>query len=320
MKTILKRYIITSYYSTRRYFSLLKRKFRVNINPEKFDSGHYYSVIPSLNDMNNRFSNKSYSNNDLLGIELNLSKQTDILEEFKLLSEKEPFYCDKKRNRFLIENDTFSYDDAPILHYFLRRVKPKRIIEIGSGKSSAVMLDTSELYLDNSIEFTFIDLDCSNLKFILSQEDYNKIKIIEKPIQEVPLDVFDSLEAGDLLFIDSSHVSKMGSDLHTIFYRILPRLKRGAYIHFHDIRFPFDYSKEIVKNKIFWNEAYLLRAFLQFNSDFKVHFWLNYLINKDLNTINKLLNFLPLDKWANKFNSGIKNYSGAGGSIYIKRI
>lgn len=201
----------------------------------------------------------------------------------------------------------------------MRLVKPKRIIEIGSGKSSAVMLDTNDSYLNRSIEFTFIDIDFYNLKSILSDEDYSNIKMIESPVQEVDINIFDTLEANDLLFIDSSHVSKIGSDLHTIFFKILPRIKSGVYIHFHDIRFPFDYAEGLAKRNVYWNEAYLLRAFLQNNKEYSIYFWLNYLLNVKMFDNNDIAKYLPLNKWADRFNKGVQNYSNAGGSIYLKK-
>lgn len=301
-------------------YNFFYKKFKKNINPEYFESGHYYSVIPSVQDIEKRFYNDKYNLNDLRGIDINCNRQLELLNEYKLLSESSPFYSDIKKDRFFIDNDTFSYDDAPILHYFMRSIKPKRIIEVGSGKSSALMLDTNDSYFNNSIEFIFIDIDTKNLKSILKDKDYKNVQIIESPVQEVDIEIFSKLDENDLLFIDSSHVSKLGSDLHSIIFNILPSLNSGVFIHFHDIRFPFDYSEGLARRSVFWNEAYILRAFLQFNSQFKVHFWLNYLLNCELIKENGVTEFLPLKEWADRFNGGVQNYSDAGGSIYLRKV
>ncbi len=124
----------------------------------------------------------------------------------------------------------------------LRILSPKKFIEVGSGFTSAVTLDTNEFYLDNKIELTFIKPNANLLKSILKKTD--NINLIEKGLQDVPLDVFEQLESGDVLFIDSTHVSKIGSDVNYLFFEILPRLKKGVYIHLHDIFYPFEYPKQ----------------------------------------------------------------------------
>jgi predicted O-methyltransferase YrrM len=256
---------------------------------------------------------------DIRAIELNIEEQIQGLRDFSTMEERPPFYSRERRKRFNIDNDAFSYDDAPILHYMMRRLHPKRIIEIGSGNSSACMLDTSDIYLGDSVDFTFIDLNCDNLRKNLLKTDLRRIQIFEQPIQDVDLTIFATLQANDLLFIDSSHVIKTDSDLCTIFFEVLPILSPGVCIHFHDIRYPFQYQQDMVMKGIFWNEAYLLRAFLMYNKHFVVTFWLNYLLNVDLPEVADLLRFLPLSDWDKRFNNCSNDFSSAGGSIYITK-
>lgn len=285
---------------------------------EAFSAGHYYSVIPSLDEVKTKAEKLFSKNDNLLGINLNLEQQLKVLESFESISNEKKFNS-TKIGRFNIENDSFSYDDAPILHYFLRKNPPKRIIEIGCGNSSAVMMDTNEFYLNQQIQnLTFIDLSLKNLKLHFSEADLQKVTLIEQAVQNVGLSVYEQLEEGDLLFIDSSHVSKIGSDLNHIIFNILPVLKDGVFIHFHDIRFPFEYSKELIFNKVYWNEAYLLRAFLMFNSNYHIYFWLNCLLNQNSNS-QELFNFLPLAGWDKRFNKESGDYRGAGGSIYLRK-
>lgn len=285
---------------------------------ECFPSGHFYSVIPSLPEVTERASTIFSKTVDIHSIELNIEEQIQILKDFKTMEEKPPFYSQERRKRFNIENDSFSYDDAPILHYMMRRLHPKRIIEIGSGNSSACMLDTIDLFGD-SMDLTFIDVNCENLRKNLLEKDIPRIQILEQPIQEVDLTIFSTLQANDLLFIDSSHVMKAGSDLYTILFEVLPILSPGVCIHFHDIRYPFQYQKDAVMKGIFWNEAYLLRAFLMYNKNFEITFWLNYLVNVDLPEVTDLLRFLPLSEWDRRFNNCSEEFFSAGGSIYITK-
>lgn len=280
---------------------------------EQFPGGHFYSVIPSAD---NIAMMDILPFKDDLGVDIDMAGHEQILAIFKRLADTPPFYSSAKTKRFRIDNDNFSYDDAPVLHYMMRWLCPKRIIEIGSGFSSACMLDTNDNYMSQSVDFTFIDVDCSVLRMNLLPEDAANTQIIESPIQRVDKSIFSTLQPGDLLFVDSSHVMKAGSDLHTILFDVLPILAPGVWIHFHDIRYPFQYSKAMIYGGVFWNEAYVLRAFLMYNQVFKVKFWLNWFVNQVASNMD-LISFLPLDAWARKFNNGVQDYSEAGGSIYL---
>ena len=179
---------------------------------------------------------------------------------------------------YFFDNEAFCHSDAIMLYCVLRHFRPRQIVEVGSGFSSCVMLDTNRLFLQNAIRCTFIDpyplvLDS------LTKENHPDLAIIPKRVQDVPAGVFGQLEAGDVLFIDSSHVSKVGSDVNHIFFNILPVLRAGVLIHFHDVFYPFEYPEEWVLNGRSWSEAYLLRAFLEFNSAFRIELFPNYLIH-----------------------------------------
>jgi hypothetical protein len=155
----------------------------------------------------------------------------------------------------------------------LRYSRPRRLIEVGSGYSSQVTLETNRRFLGNSIECVFIEpFPSDSLKAAAGSA------IIQKRIQDVPLDTFSVLSEGDILFIDSTHVSKVGSDVNHIFFRILPMLRSGVRVHFHDVFYPFEYPEGWILEGKTWNEDYLLRAFLQFNSDFEIELFPNYLI------------------------------------------
>jgi hypothetical protein len=235
--------------------------------------GDFYSPIPDLSDMEAR-ADVIFDGTlrELPGIESRVPEQVALAEVFRSYYADQPWTPEggQPDRRYRFENDQFSYSDALFLHFMMRHVKPHRIVEVGSGHSSAAMLDTSELFLDDAVEFTFIDPYPERLMSVLRPTDHERIRILEVPVQDVPLEEFDQLEANDILFIDSTHVSKTGSDVNWIYFEVLPRLANGVYVHVHDIHFPFEYPREWVMEGRAWNEAYLLRAFLQFNSTFEI--------------------------------------------------
>ena len=242
--------------------------------------GHFYSTIPSLNYI--REHEKEIfalpSKLQIPGVNLHTKQQMGLWDEFKLYYSEFPFPLKKTDGmRYYYENESYGYSDALILYCMMRHLKPKRIIEVGCGYSSSAMLDTRERFFKHDdIEMTFIEPYQEERLFSLLKpgEEINHIK---EPLQLVDKEIFMTLEARDILFIDSSHVIKIGSEVNRIFFEILPLLNEGVYIHFHDIPFPFEYPKEWIDKGWYWNEAYFLRAFLQYNKDFKIRFWYDYL-------------------------------------------
>jgi len=159
----------------------------------------------------------------------------------------------------------------------VRHLKPARLIEVGCGMSSCVVLDTCEALRLNT-RLTFVDPYPEFLLKLIRAEDRSRFELRPQRIQDVPSAIFAELEAGDVLFIDTSHASKIGSDVNHIFFQILPLLKKGVYLHFHDIFYPFEYPKDWLYRGMFWNEAYLLRAFLMCNHDFEIVMFNNYVL------------------------------------------
>lgn len=206
----------------------------------------------------------------------------DFREDAQLVLLKEllPYYADmlfpveqSPGFRYYFGNGIFSYSDGIFLHLLLRHFRPSRVIEIGSGHSSAMMIDTNERFLNNSSRLTFIEPYPERLYSLLKDADKTANRIFERPIQQVPLLEFEALEAGDFLFVDSSHVSKTGSDVNFIFFEVLPRLKSGVIIHFHDVFTPMEYPRSWVMKPDAWfgfNEIYILRAFLMYNPEFEI--------------------------------------------------
>jgi hypothetical protein len=151
------------------------------------------------------------------------------------------------------------------------------------------MLDINDLFLNKEVDFTFIEPFPDRLLSLLTENDKSKVKVETKPVQEVELSIFSSLEANDILFIDSSHVAKINSDVLHIIFHILPRLKKGVIIHFHDVLWPFEYPKNWLEEGRAWNEAYFLRAFLQNNVSFEILYFNSYMALHHMNMLEKMM-------------------------------
>lgn len=241
--------------------------------------GHFYSPIPSLNEVK-RNENWIFGEcaRTLPDVAMNEQNQLELLKSFKHFYAEIPFKEGKTPGlRYYFENSMYSYSDAIMFYCMIRHLKPKRVIEIGSGFSSCITLDTNEKFLGNTIKPVFIEPFPERLLSLLKGSDREQLEIHSQRLQDIDLGLFDQLQRNDILFIDSTHVSKVGSDVNRIFFDILPRLPSGTYVHFHDIFYPFEYPRDWIFAGRSWNEAYLLRAFLQNNADYQVVLMNSYL-------------------------------------------
>jgi predicted O-methyltransferase YrrM len=233
-------------------------------------SGHFYSPIPAREDIEKHRAPDA-DLTELPAIELRLGDQKRLLEQFRSIYPTIPF-TDSARPGFRYQylNPTYSYGDGILTHCMIRTFRPRRIIEVGSGNSSCLILDTSERFFEGRIECTFIDPHPQYFQSLIGPEAAARTTIIESRLQEADLTLFDQLEANDILFIDSTHVSKLDSDVNRYLFAIFPRLKPGVLIHIHDVAWPFEYSLEWLQEGRAWNEQYLLRAFLMYNPCFSI--------------------------------------------------
>ena len=195
------------------------------------------------------------------------------LEKYSvLIQENKPKYY-----RYFLENPNYSYTDGIILFCIINYLKPKRIIEVGSGYSSCLILDTNETFFDNSIDYISIEPYPELLFSLMKENDSENMSLLRMKLQDVDINLFKSLQANDILFVDSSHVSKINSDVNRLFFDILPALESGVYIHLHDIFYPFEYPKEWIYEGRAWNESYVLRAFLSYNHSFRITLFTSFL-------------------------------------------
>ncbi len=244
-----------------------------------FPPGHFYSPVPSREEVAEAFARGGFGP-PFPAIDLNEAGQIARLERYAAWYPEQPFPEKQTKGvRFYLENPSYGHYDAIMLYSVLREVRPRRIIEVGSGFSSAAMLDVNERVLGGNVQFTFIDPDMIRLRKLLREEDAGRVTLIEKRVQEVPLDVFAALGENDVLFIDSSHVSKIGSDVNRLYLDVLPVLAPGVWIHIHDVAGNLEYPREWLDEGRAWNEQYLLRAFLRNNHAYRIELFTGWLFN-----------------------------------------
>lgn len=283
----------------------IKALHEINLNSH-FPSGHYYSPIISMEEIKKREYEiwKNADEDGIKGVELRTEEQIKLIQQFTKFYDEMPFKSEKQNNiRYYFENEYYSYTDGIILYSMINYFEPKRIIEIGSGFSSAVMLDTNQLFFNNQIDLTFIDPYPGRLYSLMKETDKEQTIVIETDVQLISLDIFRKLKARDILFVDSTHVTKTGSDVNYILFEILPILERGVLIHFHDIFYPFEYPKEWVFNGFNWNEDYILKAFLMYNDKFEIKLFSEYLHKHHKDSFKDL----PL------------SYKNKGGNLWIQK-
>lgn len=157
--------------------------------------------------------------------------------------------------------------DSFILYAMIRETKPKIMIEVGSGETTKISLQAIEVNAKEGLECEFYAVEPYPADF-LRQISKRNLKLIDKKVEDVDIEF---LMSADLFFIDSSHVARIGSDVNYEILEIVPKLKKNAIIHWHDIMVPTNYWKDwTYKGTMFWNESYMLHAFMLFNDTFKI--------------------------------------------------
>ncbi len=246
--------------------------------------GHYYSSVVNLDELEKRKEAIWSADRKLPGINLNIAGQQKFVPALEDAAKVIPFSENPGSTnfRYYFDNKTYAHADGLVLFAMLMNYKPKKIIEVGSGFSSALMLDTNDKFLDNSINFTFIEpYPGMTLSRLLRKEDYANTDVQESMVQDVKPEIFSTLQENDILLIDNSHVSKTGSDVNYLMTEILPTLNKGVIIHIHDIFYPFEYPQEwLFDLRLNWNEIYTVHNFLLFNSSFEIVFFSDFMQQK----------------------------------------
>ncbi len=231
---------------------------------------HFYQPIPDTRDLpESIWSRRSAPT----GLEVNLDAMGETLDGFKREFGAEYDALPRQEQSphgFFLENKRYETVDAEVCYCFVRSRKPRRIIEVGSGFSSILMLDALALNERDGKPGELLTIDPYPFERLQGVRRDN-FRVEKIPVQSAPLSHFESLERGDILFIDSSHVSCIGSDVTFEILEILPRIKPGVLVHIHDIFLPAEYPRKwVMQWHRFWNEQYMLQAFLAFNSAFRV--------------------------------------------------
>ena len=224
---------------------------------------HYYEPLPDFRSITTEQLNRRRT---YPGIDFKWDEQLTLVNDLAR-------YSDELRElQFDFDNVFFNGFDAAVYYSLIRHLQPQRIVEIGGGYSTQMAVRA--LARNGTGKLTCIEP--------YPEERLNgaklDIELITKRVEEIDIDFFSGLKANDILFIDSSHTVKFGSDVCYEFLEVLPILKPGVWIHVHDIFFPHDYPEEwLIKRRQAWNEQYLLEAFLSFNSRFSIqlaNYWI----------------------------------------------
>lgn len=233
---------------------------------------HFYFPIPDTRNLSKYDFNKKFS---LDGIYLCDSDMLALLKKITLY----------KNEYFKLHMDSgyASNGDGAILYGMVRELKPKRIVEIGSGFSTRIaQAALRKNDSKNKQEHEIIAIEPFPKPFLKKLADNtNNVKLIQDKVELAKTKICEVLQEGDILFIDSSHVINIGNDVHHLYLSVLPKVPVGTIIHIHDIRFPYDYPKKwVLKEKRFWTEQYLLQMFLAFNDSYEILFAGNYMYDK----------------------------------------
>jgi len=233
---------------------------------------HYYLPIPDEQDLADPLVKEPSA---LVGVDMNEDGALDLLRNVVARYKDEfqkafPLHAPANGQGFFVVNGGYMAGDAQVYYALIRHGKPRRIVEIGGGNSS--MLAAAACLCNQEEdgrkpEMTVVEpFPSEQLRAGFPGLD----RLIVQRVQSVSLDLFTSLQAGDICFIDSTHVLRPGGDVHFEYCEILPRLAPGVLVHIHDISLPNPYFSLYFENHLYWNEQYLLQAFLAFNSRFEV--------------------------------------------------
>jgi hypothetical protein len=249
--------------------------------PAAFPDGHFYSPVVDADDVVARQGEIWPEHPVALGIDWNDAHHERVLREhfprhLKHYDYPETLPDTPDLAQFYTRNSQFSGLDCRALFVLLNEWRPRRMIEVGSGYSTLLTADVNRRFLGSAMEFTCIEP--YPRPFLVRRPLLAGVsRLLPQRVERVGLQPFLQLEAGDVLFIDSSHVAKTGSDVNFLVFEVLPRLAAGVRIHIHDIFLPNDYLEEwVIGERRSWNEQYVVRALLMYSRAFAVLFGCSY--------------------------------------------
>jgi len=232
----------------------------------------YSNPIPDTEELSRK---KAFwkEKSDLVGLKMNITGQLHFLHNVFPLYLDECNFPRQKTNvahEYYVYNWFFGLLSATVLHCMIRHFTPKTLIEVGSGYSTYVSARASLFNKKEGRDTALIAIE-PNPNNILRTGFPGLTRLVCKKVQDLDLNFFEQLGEGDILFVDSSHVIKIGGDVTFLYLEVFPRLTKGVIIHIHDVFFPFDYPQQwVINERRFWNEQYFLHAFLMHNDAFQV--------------------------------------------------
>jgi Methyltransferase domain len=245
-----------------------------------FPDGHFYSPVGDPDELAAQVERLWPAQPpQILGIDFNDAMHQNILGTLfprHIQAYDYPEYLQETPGltEYFTGNSEFGWLDSRALFVLLREWQPKRMIEVGSGFSSLLTADVNRRFLDSSLDLTCIE---PYPRAFLQKPISGINRLLREKVQEVPLTTFARLQAGDILFIDSSHVAKTGSDVNYLYFEVLPRLAAGVRVHIHDIFLPYEYKRDwVLDENRSWNEQYLVRGLLMYSTAFRVLFGCSY--------------------------------------------
>ncbi len=259
---------------------------------------HYESPYADLDNIREREQIIFHSSMPVMGIDFNDERQYELLEQMKKI-ELIPWGKESTAQlRYHYDNPWYDKWCADVLYYMIRILSPKRIIEVGSGFSTALMLDTNSECFDDSIEIISIEPNPERLYSL--KRDTDNLLVLERNVQQMSFDFWNQLQENDILLVDSSHVARVDSDVNYLIFEVLPRLNKKVYVHFHDIFYPMEYPKNWIFQGRAYNEMYMLRAFLMNNREWSIQFFGEYLVKEHSNWLNDQIHDIGGSIWIRK--------------------
>lgn len=240
---------------------------------------HFYSPIPDTSKLKTGLWD--WPNPEVPGLDFRPTHQLNLLSDYdaNYRDEYHALYDHSGNSRgFTVFNPVFGPVDAEVLYCTIRSSQPKKIVEVGSGQSSVVIdlaLQQNQAS-DSAYSCTFDVVDPYPSPNLSRLQHVSTVHAAA--VEDMPLTLFADLGPNDILFIDSSHVVRIGNDVHFEYLKVLPSVAKGVLVHVHDIFLPAEYPRDwIVNRRRFWNEQYVLQAFLSYNSAFEIVLAAHYL-------------------------------------------
>ncbi|SFE04929.1 class I SAM-dependent methyltransferase [Blastococcus tunisiensis] len=229
------------------------------VRPPRYAPGHFFSSVTSPADRERAIATRQAPTS---AVDLREAEQMRLAQELDLSR--------PSTGRWTPDNSMFGAADASMLRGMLLHHRPERLVEIGSGYSTALALDVAEQDLPD-LRITCVEPYADRLRSRLRPGDTDRLTLLEQPLQDVDMaSLVAQLRPGDVFFIDSTHVVKAGSDVLWLLLRILPALPDGVIVHIHDVLWPFEYPDEWLREGRDWTEVYFVHAFLAYNSRFRI--------------------------------------------------